>query len=93
MSKDRGPAHIDSLCGYGRVLDLEGVDTGLRLDTLSQEHGVIHAADDAAFNRFKIGDRVRILANHSCMTAAQHAHYNVIEGGEIVDRWDIYRGW
>lgn len=93
MSKDRGPVGLDPLCGYGRVLDLDGVDTGLRLDTLSQEHGVIHAADDAAFNRFQVGDRVRILANHSCMTAAQHAHYNVIEGGEIVDRWDIYRGW
>ena len=93
MSKDRGPVHLDSQCGYGRVLDLDGVETGLRLDSLSQEHGVMHAPDDAAFNRFKIGDRVRILANHSCMTAAQHSHYNVIENGEIVDRWKIHTGW
>ncbi len=93
MSKDRGPVGLDPDCGYGRVLDLDGVDTGLRLDSLSQEHGQIHAADDAAFDRFKVGDRVRILANHSCMTAAQHSHYNVVENGEIVDRWKIQRGW
>lgn len=93
MSKDRGPVGLDPACGYGRVLYLDGVDTGLRLDTLSQEHGVIHAADDAAFNRFKIGDRVRILANHSCMTAAQHTHYNILENGEIVAKWEIHRGW
>ncbi len=93
MSKDRGPVHLDPQCGYGRVLDLDGNRTNLSLDSLSQEHGVMHAADDAEFNRFKIGDRVRILANHSCMTAAQHSHYNVIENGEIVDRWKIHTGW
>ncbi len=93
MSKDRGPVHLDPACGYGRVLDLDGNQTSLSLDSLSQEHGVMHSADDAEFNRFKIGDRVRILANHSCMTAAQHSHYNVIENGEIVDRWKIHTGW
>lgn len=93
MSKDRGPVHLDPQCGYGRVLDLDGNQTGLSLDSLSQEHGVMHAADDATFNRFKIGDRVRILANHSCMTAAQHSHYNVVENGEIVDQWKIHAGW
>lgn len=93
MSKDPGPAHVDPSCGYGRVLDLESVDTGMRLTSLSQEHGVIHAADNPAFDRFKVGDRVRILANHSCMTAAQHSYYNVFENGEIVDRWKIHSGW
>ena len=93
MSKDRGPVHLDSNCGYGRVLDLDGNATSLSLDSLSQEHGVMHAADKATFNRYKIGNRVRILANHSCMTAAQHSHYNVVENGEIVDRWKIHSGW
>ena len=93
MSKDRGPVGLDPTCGYGRVLDLEGVDTGMRLTSLSQEHGVIHAGEDTAFDRFKVGDRLRILANHSCMTAAQHSNYNVMENGEIVNRWKIHRGW
>lgn len=93
MSKDRGPVGIDPSCGYGRVLDLEGNDTGMRLTTLSQEHGVISDVDDEWLHRLKVGDRLRILANHSCMTAAQHTHYNILENGEIVDRWEIHRGW
>ncbi len=89
MSKDRGPTHLDETCGYGRVLDLDGNDTSMRLSSLSQEHGVI----DNVTGNYKVGDRLRILANHSCMTAAQHTHYNVFENGVIVDRWKIHTGW
>lgn len=92
MSKDRGPVDLDPLCGYGRVLDLEGNETGMSLTSLSQEHGVITASDEM-LAKYKVGDRLRILANHSCMTAAQHSHYNVIEDGKIVDQWKIHRGW
>lgn len=91
LSKDRGPVGLDPSCGYGHVLDTDGVETGMRVTSLSQEHGEIDAGD--AFESFKVGHRVRILANHSCLTAAQHSHYNVIENGEIVDRWEIHRGW
>ncbi len=93
LSKDRGPVGLDPTCGYGRVLDVDGNQTGLRVTGLSQEHGEIVASDGAAIDRFSVGDRVRVLANHSCMTAAQHSHYNVIENGEIVDQWEIHRGW
>ncbi|MEP7148799.1 MAG: alanine racemase [Acidobacteriota bacterium] len=93
LSKDRGPVGIDPGCGYGRVLDLDGNKTGMRVTGLSQEHGEIEAGENDAFDRFRVGDRVRILANHSCLTAAQHSHYNVVENGEIVDRWEIHRGW
>jgi D-serine deaminase-like pyridoxal phosphate-dependent protein len=93
LSKDRGPVGLDPLCGYGRVLDLEGNDTGMRLTTVSQEHGVITDVADEWLGRLKVGDRLRILANHSCMTAAQHEDYNILENGEIVDRWEIHRGW
>jgi D-serine deaminase-like pyridoxal phosphate-dependent protein len=92
LSKDRGPVGIDPSCGYGRVQDLEGNETGMRVTGLSQEHGEIEAVDDA-IRSFKVGDRVRVLANHSCLTAAQHSHYNVLENGAIVDRWEIHRGW
>jgi D-serine deaminase-like pyridoxal phosphate-dependent protein len=93
LSKDRGPAHLDAACGYGRVLDIDGSDTGMRVTGMSQEHGEIHAADDETFNLLKVGDRFRILANHSCLTAAQHAYYNVVENGQIVDQWKIHGGW
>jgi D-serine deaminase-like pyridoxal phosphate-dependent protein len=51
MSKDRGAVEIDATCGYGRVLDTHGRELGLRLDSLSQEHGQINVTDDALFDR------------------------------------------
>jgi D-serine deaminase-like pyridoxal phosphate-dependent protein len=93
LSKDRGAVEFDSGCGYGRVYDLAGNDLNLRVDTLSQEHGEISVADERTFNSLKVGSRVRILANHSCLTALQHSHYHILEAGQIVDRWEINRGW
>jgi D-serine deaminase-like pyridoxal phosphate-dependent protein len=93
LSKDRGPVEFDSECGFGRVLDLTGGDLGLRVTSLSQEHGEVLVGDEALLDRLKVGARVRVLANHSCLTAAQHAHYHVLEGGRVVDLWEIHRGW
>ncbi|HEY8562644.1 MAG TPA: alanine racemase [Pyrinomonadaceae bacterium] len=93
LSKDRGAVEFDADCGYGRVYDPEGNDLNLRVGVLSQEHGEIFVDDESAFRRLKVGDRVRILANHSCLTALQHSHYHILDDGKIVDRWEINRGW
>jgi len=93
LSKDRGAVEFDQNCGYGRVYDLAGNDLNLRVVSLSQEHGEIFAADKTVFRSLKVGSRIRILANHSCLTAAQHLHYHVLDGGKIVDRWEINGGW
>jgi D-serine deaminase-like pyridoxal phosphate-dependent protein len=93
LSKDRGAVEFDATCGYGRVLNLDGQDLGLRLGALSQEHGEICADDPRLLEQFKVGSRVRVLPNHSCLTAAQHSHYNILEGRQVVDRWEIHRGW
>ncbi len=93
LSKDRGPTDLDAACGYGRLLNLAGEDLGARVESVSQEHGQIPITDARVFEKLKIGDRVRVLANHSCLTAAQHTHYEVLEGDQIVDRWEIHRGW
>lgn len=93
LSKDRGPVDLDAGCGFGRVLDLEGNDLGLRVDSMSQEHGIVKVENDELFDRLKVGTRLRVLANHSCLTAAQHDVYNVLEGGVITERWEIFNGW
>jgi D-serine deaminase-like pyridoxal phosphate-dependent protein len=93
LSKDRGAVEFDPACGYGLVLDLEGNDLGLRVNALSQEHGEITEVDEQNLDRLHTGARVRVLANHSCLTAAQHSHYHVLEQDRIVDRWEIRRGW
>jgi D-serine deaminase-like pyridoxal phosphate-dependent protein len=93
LSKDRGAAEFDSSSGYGELLDLEGNDLGLRIESVSQEHGEISAREGLNITDLKVGSRVRVRVNHSCLTAAQHSHYNVLSGCEIVDSWEIQRGW
>jgi D-serine deaminase-like pyridoxal phosphate-dependent protein len=99
LSKDRGPVHLNPDCGYGRVLNLMGEDLNLTVSEMSQEHGVVIVNDEKSengentFDRLKVGSRVRVLANHSCLTSAQHSYYNVLEGENVVDRWKIHTGW
>jgi D-serine deaminase-like pyridoxal phosphate-dependent protein len=105
LSKDRGPVALNPDCGYGKVLDLEGQDLNLTVSEMSQEHGFVIVNDEKDGNgendgnaentldRLRVGSRVRVLANHSCLTAAQHSHYNVLEDENIVDRWQIHTGW
>jgi len=93
LSKDRGPVEIDPACGYGHVLDLEGNDLGLRIHSVSQEHGQIAVHDDHLLDQLSVGTRVRVLANHSCLTAAQYDCYQVLEDGRIAGQWKIHRGW
>jgi D-serine deaminase-like pyridoxal phosphate-dependent protein len=93
LSKDRGAVEFDEACGYGHVLDLEGKPLGLRVGSLSQEHGEISVTEESLLDRLKVGTRLRVLANHSCLTAAQHTHYHLLEGERVVDRWEIKQGW
>jgi len=93
LSKDPGARELDPDAGFGRVLDLDGRDLGLRLRSLSQEHGEVPVPDAALLDRLPVGARLRIAVNHSCLTAAQHEAYLVHEGSRIVDRWAIHRGW
>lgn len=93
LSKDRGAFLLDENCGYGRVLDLDGNELGLRINGVSQEHGVIKVENEELLQKLKVGSRVRILTNHSCLSAAQHTHFNILQNGEIVDEWVIHRGW
>jgi D-serine deaminase-like pyridoxal phosphate-dependent protein len=93
LSKDRGPVGLNPDCGYGKVLDLEGSDLNLTVGEMSQEHGSVIVKDENTFDRLRVGSRVRVLANHSCLTAAQHSRYNVLEVEDIVDHWKIHIGW
>jgi D-serine deaminase-like pyridoxal phosphate-dependent protein len=65
---------------------------------VSQEHGLVGAAvapgaaaAGAVAGRLAVGDKLRILPNHSCLTAALFDHYDVVRGEDVVDRWTIWR--
>lgn len=93
LSKDAGIADADGVTHYGQVLSLEGAPLGLRVTALSQEHGWVDGVEGALLDRLAVGTRVRVLANHSCLTAAQFPHYVVHEGARVVARWSNHRGW
>ena len=60
---------------------------------LSQEHGVVHAKAPAAIDgRFKVGETVEIVPNHSCLTVANFDRYHVMEGGRETASWKVERG-
>ncbi len=88
LSKDLGPHHIDPQFGYGMVCDLDLHPLPMRLTALSQEHGKLKASSPPA-----VGMRVRIIPNHSCLTAAMYDVYHVIENGDVVEEWRPVRGW
>lgn len=92
LSKDPGPVHVAPDCGFGLVADVEDQQplTGLRLTSLSQEHGVVEGPGTAALQP---GVRLRILANHSCLAAACFDRYAVVRGVEVHDEWRPVRGW
>jgi D-serine deaminase-like pyridoxal phosphate-dependent protein len=83
LSKDTGgttPTH------YGTVESLDGRQLpDAVVSSVSQEHGMVTA-------RLTVGDRVRVIPNHSCLTVACHDEYAVIQGQQVVDRWKIWRG-
>lgn len=89
LSKDPGPDHIDPSFGYGIVCDLElRPIRSMRIVALSQEHGKI-----AVQTHVPIGTRLRIIPNHSCLTAAMFDRYHVLERNRVVDEWRPVRGW
>ena len=53
-------------------------------------------APDASSRRspLRVGDRVRVLPAHVDPTVAYHEHLYVVDGDEVLERWDVdLRGW
>ena len=89
LSKDTGPDHVESDFGYGIVCDEELRALPLKLTAISQEHGKI----EGNVSHIAVGTRLRIIPNHSCLTAAMFDAYHVVENGRVVDEWRPVRGW
>jgi D-serine deaminase-like pyridoxal phosphate-dependent protein len=86
LSKDAGHGNLPHAT-MGEIYADYGTGTlhpDTRLVAVSQEHGVVSAP-------LPVGSRVRILPNHSCLTAACFDEYHVVQGEVVVDRWRIRR--
>jgi D-serine deaminase-like pyridoxal phosphate-dependent protein len=94
LSKDPGPTHIDPQCGYGIVCTLKGTPIPeLKIRTLSQEHGQIFGTKPIDWKQFPVGEALRIIPNHSCLTSALHHLYHLFDEQEITEAWRPIRGW
>jgi len=96
LSKDLGPTETARRRGYGPLLrGLAGgdVDPVLQVRGVTQEHGVVAGPSPMDVEGcLAVGEKVRILANHSCLSAALFDEYCVVRGEDVVDRWRIWRG-
>ena len=98
LSRDRGTASQKVDQGYGIVCDDKGhIYDDVIVSQASQEHGILalRPGSTKTMPNLPIGSRVRILPNHACAMAAQHAFYSVVNGDSpaIQARWPRMRGW
>ena len=94
LSKDLGPEHIETEINFGKIYsnyDKKELDTNLHFYGLSQEHGKVKFLNPVDAQDFKVNDPLRILPNHSCLTANLHDCYYIVKGGQITDRWRVRR--
>jgi D-serine deaminase-like pyridoxal phosphate-dependent protein len=93
LSRDPG----DGASAFGQVCDLAlNPIPDLLVSEMSQEHGVLSLREGspAAAPRLQIGDRVRILPNHACATAAQFDRYHVLDRSpRLLATWPRFSGW
>jgi D-serine deaminase-like pyridoxal phosphate-dependent protein len=98
LSKDAGPTHLSSEAGMGRAKIFNDYSTHSfylnserRVESLSQEVGKI-IIPTSKMSTVKVGQKMRLLEHHSCLTAAQFDFYYVCRGNEVIDQWRIWRG-
>lgn len=95
LSKDRSTEATPHDYGFGLALDIDGRRTlgQATVRKAYQEHGVIALDPDHPVD-LPVGARLRIAPNHTCMTAAAHDRYFVVDGGqEVVAVWHRVNGW
>ncbi len=97
MSRDRGTEEQTVDQGYGLVTDITGKPRDdLIVSSANQEHGIVTARDESDalnFDAYPMGSLLRVLPNHACSTMAQYNDYVIVDGEQIVARWDSTGGW
>ncbi|RFU33805.1 hypothetical protein B7463_g2555, partial [Scytalidium lignicola] len=73
---------------------------GWQVGRISQEHGVLTwKGNKENVKPLRIGQKVRVWPNHSCIAGAGHGWYQIVDSSrtgkedEIIDVWVRWRGW
>ena len=60
---------------------------------ISQEHAILTSDSPIDYSKYHIGEVLMVYPNHSCMTAAQHPVFYVLDGDMVVDKWVPCKFW
>ena len=60
---------------------------------LSQEHALLTSKEPIDYSKYPVGTVLEVLPNHSCMTAAQHKEFLIVDGDKVVDKWIPAKFW
>jgi D-serine deaminase-like pyridoxal phosphate-dependent protein len=96
LSKDRSTASTNEDAGFGLVWDIDGKPSygECVIEHAYQEHGVAIGKQPLPFDALPVGAKVRVAPNHSCLTAAAHDRYYVVDGTRnVIAEWDRVNGW
>ncbi len=97
LSKDRSTQATANDLGFGLMVDQRGRPGYGRSIVVSayQEHGMVAIDPSLPLPDLAIGDQVRILPNHTCLTAAAHDRYHVVSGEDdaVSAVWPRIGGW
>lgn len=85
LSSDRGPHGVDKLSHYGVATRIDNPGQDFPVMKLSEEHGFI----DHRGQVMRIGERVRIWPNHSCVVSNLAANFKILEQGQLIDQWPV----
>ena len=96
LSKDLGPTHLKNDMDMGTIFEdyeKKRLQAHVHVRALSQEHGkvIAHGVEEIE-GKFKVGDRVRILENHSCLTVPHFEKYYVVQNDEVMHEWKVLGG-
>ena len=69
--------------GYGALLD----NPGVTLRALSEEHGILDLSGTSW--RPRVGDRVRVVPNHVCVSVNLHERLWGVRAEEVTESWEV----
>lgn len=87
--------------GYGLCINPEEItkqtsyNIKTYIDRVSQEHGILKAyKNSGSFGEFKIGSKVAIIPQHSCIVMGQFPYYFILNKDlRVTDIWIPFQKW
>lgn len=87
LAREPGP-----MKGFGKVISPELYQDWI-VGRLSQEHGILEPTREGV-NFIPLGTKIEIVPQHSCITAASHTWYFIIDkNNKVKDIWIPLQGW